>query len=179
MVDTPWPGDVVGVSPSTTSEPRRDEMHRGNAADRSIAADRSSGFPPQAPADTAARLVLLVEDEEPIRRLTARALQRAGWRVSAAESAEAALQNMPHPGDPLGPPCILVSDIMLPGMLGTDLVGAVRAVWPDLPVVLVSGYTDSTLLGDLSAQGVFFLAKPFRLRDLVACVEHAVVQHVE
>jgi two-component system, cell cycle sensor histidine kinase and response regulator CckA len=132
-----------------------------------------AGSPP-APVARADRLVLLVEDEEPVRRLTERALQRAGWRVCAAESAELALQQLPRPGDPIGPPCILVSDIMLPGMLGTDLVRAVRAVWPNLPAVLVSGYTDSELLGDLAAQGVSFLAKPFRLRELIACVERAV-----
>ncbi|HEY3846691.1 MAG TPA: ATP-binding protein, partial [Acetobacteraceae bacterium] len=126
-----------------------------------------------APPATTDRIVLLVEDEEPVRRLTERALQRAGWRVSATDSAEAALEQLPRPGDPAAPPCILVSDIILPGMDGTDLVRAVRAVWPDLPAVLVSGYTDSALLGDLTAQGVSFLAKPFRLRELIACVERA------
>jgi CheY-like chemotaxis protein len=119
---------------------------------------------------------LLVEDEEAVRRLTVRALQRAGWQVSAVDSAEAALEKLSHPDDPAGRPGILVSDIMLPGMNGTELVRAVREVWPDLPVVLVSGYTDSALLSDLAAQGVSFLAKPFRLRDLVACVERAVAR---
>jgi two-component system cell cycle sensor histidine kinase/response regulator CckA len=116
----------------------------------------------------------LVEDEEPVRRLTERALQRAGWQVSAVDSAEAALARLPRPGDPAAPPSVLVSDIMLPGMDGTELAQAVRAVWPDLPVVLVSGYTDSVLLGDLAAQGVSFLAKPFRSRELVACMERAI-----
>jgi two-component system cell cycle sensor histidine kinase/response regulator CckA len=120
------------------------------------------------------RSVLLVEDEEPVRRLTERALQRAGWQVSAVPSAEDALAELPHPGGLVEPPSVVISDIVLPGMDGTELARAVRAVWPDLPVVLVSGYTDSALLGDLTAQGVCFLAKPFRLRDLVACVERAV-----
>jgi two-component system, cell cycle sensor histidine kinase and response regulator CckA len=128
---------------------------------------------PPARAAAPDRFVLLVEDEEPVRRLTERALQRAGWRVSAADSAEAALERLSRPGDPAGPPCILVSDIILPGMDGTELVRAVRAVWPDLPAVLVSGYTDSALLGDLTAQGISFLAKPFSLRELIACVERA------
>lgn len=129
---------------------------------------------PPARLPTAERCVLLVEDEESVRRLTERALQRAGWQVSAVDSAEAALARLPRPGDPVAPPCVVVSDIMLPGMDGTELARAVRALWPDLPVVLVSGYTDSALLGDLTAEGVSFLAKPFRLRELVACVERAV-----
>ncbi len=129
-----------------------------------------------APAAAAARSVLLVEDEESVRRLTERALLRAGWEVAAVNSAEAALERLPRPGDAACPPGVLVSDIMLPGMHGTELVRAVRAVWPDLPAVLVSGYTNSALLGDLAAEGVSFLTKPYRLRDLVACVERAVAE---
>jgi len=143
-------------------------------ADVPLAGTPNMAVPPPARAAEAERYLLLVEDEEAVRRLTARALQRAGWLVSAVDSAEAALELLPRPGDPAGPPCALVSDIMLPGMNGTELVRAVRAVWPDLPVVLVSGYTDSELVGNLAAQGVSFLAKPFRLRELVACVERAV-----
>jgi two-component system cell cycle sensor histidine kinase/response regulator CckA len=122
----------------------------------------------------AERSVLLVEDEEAVRRLTERALQRAGWQVSTVDSAEAALEWLRRPRDSANPPSVLISDIMLPGMDGTELVRTVRADWPDLPAVLVSGYTDSALLGDLTTQGVSFLAKPFRLRDLVACVERVV-----
>jgi two-component system cell cycle sensor histidine kinase/response regulator CckA len=115
-----------------------------------------------------------VEDEASLRRLAERMLQRAGWRVETAASAEAALARLPPPGDPAPPPHVLVSDIMLPGMDGTELVRTVRARWPGLPAVLVSGYADSALLGDLAAQGVVFLPKPFGLRELVACVRRAV-----
>jgi two-component system cell cycle sensor histidine kinase/response regulator CckA len=117
--------------------------------------------------------ILLVEDEEAVRRLTERALRRAGWQVLAVDSAESALDLLPHPGGLTGPPSVLLSDIILPGIDGTELARAARAIWPALPIVLVSGYTDSALLGDLVAQGVAFLTKPFRLRELVACVERA------
>ena len=123
------------------------------------------------PAMDAARHVLLVEDEEAVRRLTERALQRAGWQVSAVDSAEAALDQLSRP---TALPCVLISDVILPGMDGTELIRAVRKAWPDLPAILVSGYTDSALIGDLAAQGVSFLAKPYKLRELVACVERAV-----
>jgi two-component system, cell cycle sensor histidine kinase and response regulator CckA len=136
-------------------------------------AKKPPAAPPPQPAPLE-RLVLLVEDEESVRRLTERALQRAGWQVSSVDSAEAALEWLPRQGEVAGRPSVLVSDILLPGMDGTELVRAVRAVWPNLPAVLVSGYTDSALLGDLTAQGVSFLSKPFRLKDLVACVERAV-----
>jgi two-component system cell cycle sensor histidine kinase/response regulator CckA len=124
-----------------------------------------------APAAQHVRLALLVEDEEPVRRLAQRALARAGWRVHAAESAEAALAAMPTLIESADSPAVLVSDVVLPGMDGMALVGAVRAIWPDLPVVLVSGYTESALRGDPLADGVVFLPKPYRLKELLGCLE--------
>ena len=55
------------------------------------------------------RSVLLVEDEEPVRRLTERALQRAGWQVSAVPSAEDALAELPRPGGLVEPPSVVIS----------------------------------------------------------------------
>ncbi|MBV9250710.1 MAG: response regulator [Acetobacteraceae bacterium] len=127
--------------------------------------------PAAAPASAdASRTVLLVEDEEPVRRLAARALGRAGWRVIAAESAEAALENLPRPGDGRPAPTVLVSDVVLPGLDGPGLVKAVRAIWGGIPAVLVSGYTESALRGDPSLKGIDFLPKPYSLQNLVACV---------
>lgn len=125
------------------------------------------------------RFLLLVEDEESVRRLTERGLQRAGWQVSAVDSAEAALEWLLRPGNLARRPCALVSDIMLHGIDGAELVRSARIVWPELPAVLISGYTDSALLGDLAVQGVSFLAKPFKLRELAACVENAVGKSCE
>ena len=119
------------------------------------------------------RLVLLVEDEDPIRRLAERALSRAGWQVLQADSAEAALTSLPQPGDSSVPPAVLVSDVVLPGMDGTELVRKIRETWPGLPAVLVSGYADSALPGDLAGEGTVFLPKPYRLKELVAWVERA------
>ena len=135
------------------------------------AAPSAPAVTPSAPAVT--RSVLLVEDEVAVRRVAERALQRAGWHVSAVDSAEAALAQLPRPGAPGGPPTVLVSDVVLPGMDGVALVQAVRAIWPDLPAVVVSGYADSALLGDLAAQDVSFLTKPYGPKELVACVEQA------
>jgi CheY-like chemotaxis protein len=164
----------AGMADGTARMPDRAAVLTDGAAgltDR--AATLADGAVLSPPVPRLARSVLLVEDEEAVRRLTKRALQRAGWEVYAVDSAEAALERLLHPGDAAGPPGVLLSDIMLPGMHGTELVRMARAMWPNLPAVLVSGYTDSALLGDLTAQGVLFLTKPFRLRELVACVERA------
>ncbi|TQF81298.1 response regulator [Elioraea sp. Yellowstone] len=112
--------------------------------------------------------VLLVEDEDGVRRLSTRALESAGWRVLAAASGEAAMQMLE--AEP-GPPSVLVSDVVMPGMDGTQVVRAVRARHPGLPVVLVSGYSESAALEGLPEEDLHFLPKPYTLRQLVARVE--------
>jgi two-component system cell cycle sensor histidine kinase/response regulator CckA len=108
--------------------------------------------------------VLLVEDEEAVRRLTARGLELSGWRVLAAESGEAALALLAAQPEH---PAALVSDVSMPGMDGPQLVRAVRALVPSLPVILVSGYAETEAIADLPGAPVQFLAKPFSIRDLL------------
>ena len=111
--------------------------------------------------------VLLVEDEPALCRVAARALRGAGWRVRTAGSAEAALalaRTAPRPA-------LLLCDMTLPGLDGAGLVEALRARWPALPAVLMSGYAEPVLppaLGDVA-----FLRKPFALAELLARVETA------
>lgn len=112
--------------------------------------------------------VLLVEDEDGVRRLCARALENAGWRVLAAPSGEAALQMLD--AEP-APPAVLVSDVVMPGMDGTQVVKAVRARFPAIPVVLVSGYSESAAMDGLPDDDLHFLPKPYTLRQLVAQVD--------
>ena len=130
-------------------------------------------MPPPAQRDMAmppSPLTLLVEDEEPVRRLAERALVRAGWQVQAADSAETLMETLPQPGAK-DRPSVLVSDVVLPGMDGLALVAAVRAVWPGLPAVLVSGYAESALQVDALPDGVVYLPKPYRLRELLECLD--------
>ncbi|MCU0985994.1 MAG: ATP-binding protein [Acetobacteraceae bacterium] len=112
--------------------------------------------------------ILLVEDEEPVRRLTARGLSLSGWTVLTADSGEAALAVLAEQAEP---PAALISDVSMPGMDGPALVRAVRAMQPDLPVILVSGYADTDPLTDLPGAPVQFLPKPFSIKDLAARLE--------
>ena len=111
-------------------------------------------------------VVLLVEDEATIRSLAEQALRRAGWDVLAVEMAEAALALAAQAETPA--PDLLISDVVLPGMDGPALLAELRRRWPELPAILVSGYTDSTLRDDLASAGVVFLPKPYSLKALVA-----------
>ena len=108
--------------------------------------------------------VLLVEDESAVRRLAERALRQAGWTVLVAESAEAALERIAAEVriD------LLVSDIVLPNMDGAALLVRLRDRHPNLPAILVSGYAESAVRGDLPMDGVAFLPKPYALKALVA-----------
>lgn len=122
-----------------------------------------------APAGGPAR-ILLVEDEAPLRRLAERVLQRAGHAVTAAESAEAALAALDGQA---APPALLVSDVAMPGTDGLTLARRLRARWPGLPVLLMSGYAEVTLGQDLEAEGIRLLPKPFTPPELLAAVAKA------
>ena len=111
--------------------------------------------------------VVLVEDEPIVRRLAERALTEAGWRVAAFATAEDALAMASVPD-------AVVADVTLPGMDGRALVVALRARWPKLPAVLVSGYADSARQADPGAGKTVFLAKPYALSDLVAALAASV-----
>ncbi len=125
--------------------------------------------PETAPAPAGPRpchLVLLVDDEAPVRRLAARVLTRAGWEVMDAgcgEDAAARIEGVPALG------CV-VSDVIMPGMDGPSLVRALRQRFPGLPAILMSGYADAALRDSLAAADIRFLAKPFAMAELARLV---------
>jgi two-component system, cell cycle sensor histidine kinase and response regulator CckA len=86
--------------------------------------------------------------------------------VQAADCAEAALELVEACPAPAAPPAALVSDVAMPGMDGLALARRLRARWPGLPVLLLSGYAEAMLDHDLAAEGIGFLAKPFAPSEL-------------
>jgi PAS domain S-box-containing protein len=103
---------------------------------------------------------LLVDDEEFVRMSTADMLGDLGYRVVEAASAEEALEMISNGGriD------LVVTDHLMPGMTGTELARNVHVSWPDLPVLVVSGYSEV----DGIASDLPRLTKPFRKDDLAA-----------
>jgi CheY-like chemotaxis protein len=102
---------------------------------------------------------LLVDDEDLVRMSTAEMLADLGFAVIEAGSAEDALQVV-QAGTAVD---ILVTDHLMPGMSGAQLVREVRALRPGLPVLIVSGYAEvDGLAPDLPR-----LVKPFRAAELV------------
>ncbi len=112
------------------------------------------------------RVLLLVDDEAPVRRLAERALRREGFAVITAASAEEALEKLAG-GDVLATLAGVISDVQMPGMDGTALVRRLRAERPGLPACLMSGYADAASRDGLAATDIVFLAKPFSVKDLV------------
>ena len=117
--------------------------------------------------------VLLVDDDDAVRRLAERALSRRGWRVIAAASGAAALARLDAAAAPIA---ALVTDMAMPGMDGARVIEAVRGRLsaPALPVVVASGYSAHTCAGSVIEAGVYYLAKPYAPKELVAMVERAI-----
>jgi len=114
------------------------------------------------PAAGGAERVLVVEDNPQIRGLFARMLERLGYRVTAVDSAEAALEL-----DPGAAFDLLLTDVMLPGITGVELSRRLAERWPGLRVVLMSGYAeDEVVRRDITAGEVRFLQKPVDLNTL-------------
>ncbi|MEG3086227.1 hybrid sensor histidine kinase/response regulator [Sphingomonas sp. PB4P5] len=106
--------------------------------------------------------ILLVEDEDMVRAIAERALTRQGYTVLTAEHGEAALDVLAHSDKP----DLLISDVMMPVMDGPTMVRQVRARYPDLPILFMSGYAEETLRKSIDLDNVHFLAKPFSVQQL-------------
>jgi PAS domain S-box-containing protein len=109
--------------------------------------------------------VLVVEDEEGVRDVVARMLERLGFTVIAAEDGVSALELMEERnGDVAG----VLLDVSMPRMGGHETLQRLREAHPRLPIVLMSGYTEQEAATKLAsgASGVEFLQKPFLPEDL-------------
>jgi CheY-like chemotaxis protein len=118
----------------------------------------------------ASSTILLVEDEPMLRRLTARMLHQVGYQVVQAENGAEALVRARELGASLD---MVVSDIVMPQLSGIDLVRRLRTERPDLPVLLISGYSEPVNRGRTLPDDVEFLLKPFRSEDLCSVVERS------
>lgn len=132
----------------------------------------AAAVPSQPPASvtaapTAAKLIVC-EDEPAIRRIVIRTLQSAGFVVHEAPTPADALAWLDGAG---GDSDMLVSDIVMPGMSGVQLLQAARARKPELSVLLMTGYSDGVLDGlEESERPDGLLPKPFRGEELLAQV---------
>jgi CheY-like chemotaxis protein len=108
--------------------------------------------------------ILVVEDEEAVRRLTCRSLEAQGYEVlPAASASEALLLLEKHAGEIH----LLITDVVMPDVSGRELARSAAPLRPLMKVLFMSGYTDNVIVhhGVLDA-GTAFLQKPFTPRSL-------------
>jgi two-component system, cell cycle sensor histidine kinase and response regulator CckA len=126
---------------------------------------------PVAPARTTTTkgMVLLVEDDDAVRRLTARFLERAGHTVIACANGAIAVEAGRSSDFDL-----LITDMRMPGMNGRRVAALLAPIRPGRPVIYISGHTDESILRDgLREPGSHFLAKPFSSEQLLDAVDSA------
>jgi DNA-binding NtrC family response regulator len=121
---------------------------------------------PQVGTPTGHEVVLVVEDERAVRQLVRRALTEVGYRVMVAGDAVEALEIL----DQVDQVHVLVSDLVLPGMSGTELAARASQHHPDLAVVLMSGHAGA----HRPVAGAELLTKPFAPSELVRRVREAI-----
>jgi two-component system, cell cycle sensor histidine kinase and response regulator CckA len=114
--------------------------------------------------------VLLAEDEELVRNFLIAALERAGHQVVAVASAEAALEYLSRPDARVG---VIVSDVVMPGMSGPELLEEVWRTMPGLPAVFMSGYTAAAMEQRPLPDQAVLLEKPFTGEQLEVAISAA------
>ena len=123
------------------------------------AQDVAPAATPVSPVLRGSETVLLVEDEEQVRAVAQRILERQGYRVVAARDGAEALRACASLETPIQ---LVLSDVVMPGMSGAELVQRLAAVLPGAKVLFVSGYADDSLIrSGVLEREVAFLAKPF------------------
>ena len=133
-------------------------------AEQPPAADSSPG-PDAAPATGTGQVVLVVEDEAMVRALAARTLTNAGYRTLEAADPDEALELLARPEVDVQ---VVLSDVIMPRMTGSQFAERLARSHPGLPVVFMSGYTGGDI--DLGDPSLTLLEKPFTRDDLLAAV---------
>jgi two-component system cell cycle sensor histidine kinase/response regulator CckA len=136
--------------------PRSDSPHASRPPSKPSASERGS------------ETILVVEDDVQVRGVTVRALEGKGYRVIPAASGEEALAIAQKPGERFD---MVVTDVVMPGMSGREVVDELRRSRPDIPALFVSGYTqDAIAQRGVLDSGLEFLAKPFTPATLLGRV---------
>jgi len=108
--------------------------------------------------------VLVVEDDEPVRRLVCKTLTFCGYDVLEARDPNDALRLASDHRENLR---LLLTDVIMPGMNGKELYKKTVAIHPDIEVLFMSGYTDDVIAQHgILDEGINFLQKPFTVQNL-------------
>ena len=129
-------------------------------------------LPVPEPAPRGTGTLLLVEDDAAVRGLAREVLQERGYTVLSAGSGEEAIQVVENLQEQID---LVVSDVIMPGMAGDELVEHLRLRLPGLKVVFVSGYASDAIPKIVTDSHTCFLQKPFPVQELVRKVHEMLV----
>jgi CheY-like chemotaxis protein len=117
--------------------------------------------------------ILVVEDEEPVRRPVHRLLERGGYTVLVAADGAAAIETWQQLHAAID---LVITDIVIPrGLAGPELATRLGELRPDVPVLFVSGYPGDTVGANVALrEGLNFVRKPFAIGDLLRCVRSCI-----
>ncbi|MGH7508764.1 MAG: response regulator [Gemmatimonadales bacterium] len=107
--------------------------------------------------------VLVVDDEEAVRRLARRMLIGAGYQALEASHGREAIATMEQHAGGIH---LVLTDIKMPGMNGRELGRQIEQRWPGKPMLYMSGFASEVFQGGLLEPGAPFLSKPFTQEDL-------------
>jgi len=118
------------------------------------------------------KTILVVDDDEYVRYVISRTLERKGYVTLEADSADSAIQVWAQHSQPID---LLLTDIRMPGKTGLELATILRQRKPQLRVLLISGFSDD-ILGCLEeiSHSMVFLQKPFFAEALLEAVQKAI-----
>ena len=115
-----------------------------------------------------AETILVVEDDDAVRRMTREFLKIKGYTVIEARGATEAIQVMENRGDQID---LVVTDVLMPGMKGRELVERLDELRSDLKVLYMSAYTEDAAINiGVLSPGMEFIEKPFSPDELAARV---------
>jgi CheY-like chemotaxis protein len=120
--------------------------------------------------------VLIVEDEDEVRKLISKMLERQGYAILETSSGEEALLAC---GKCEGPIHLMLVDVIMPGMSGSELAKALKPLYPEIKILYMSGYTDDAIVRHgVLEKGVNYIQKPFTLEGLGRKVREVLDKHV-
>ena len=137
-----------------------------NAADSSPQNSDAQSGQNQAATDKRRTSILILDDEPIVCKRLKPFFQRAGYEVEAYNvPAEAVAKIETRPFD------IVISDLKMEGLDGLTFVGKVKSLYPDSDVIIITGFATMEVARESFHKGVFdFVAKPFKLADILDCV---------
>jgi len=139
-------------------------------------AARSAGGSPHGPEDSlVTATILVVDDDDPVRVMLARLLRTQGYQVlQAAHANEARSLLDSHQLD------LVISDIVMPGESGIELRRSMLERWPDIPVILISGYSaEGPAEFAARTPNTMFVQKPFAADQFLALVGQTLAEASE